>query len=75
MQLRLRNVEGGIKKKQKQKQKTDVCSFLLLQNPRPLSPQGLQDFLSTCLETDSLIPPFSFRRIMLPRERGIVFVP
>ena len=28
------------------------------------------DSLSTCLGNDSLIPPFSFRRIMLPREKG-----
>ena len=28
------------------------------------------DSLSTCLGNDSLIPPFSFRRIMLSREKG-----
>ena len=44
--------------------------FLLLENFRPLSPRGPLDFLSTCLGNVSLIPPFSFRRIMLPREKG-----
>ena len=48
--------------------------YLLLENPRHLS-QGFPDFLSTCLETDSPIPHFSFRRILLPRERSIVFTP
>jgi len=47
-----------------------VCPFFLLENSRPLSPWGPLDFLSTCLGNDSLIPPFSFRRIMLPREKG-----
>ena len=47
-----------------------VCPFFLLENSRPLSPWGHLDFLSTCLGNDSLIPPFSFRRIMLPREKG-----
>ena len=28
--------------------------YLLLENPRPLSPQGPPDFLSTCLGIDSL---------------------
>ena len=28
--------------------------FLFLENPRPLSPHGPSDFLSTCLGTDSL---------------------
>ena len=47
-----------------------VCPFFLLENSRPLSPWGPLDCLSTSLGTDSLIPPFSFRRIMLPREKG-----
>ena len=47
-----------------------VCPFFLLENSRPLSPWGPLDSLSTCLGTDSFIPPFSFRRIMLPREKG-----
>ena len=47
-----------------------VCPFFLLENSRPLSPWGPLDSLSTCLGTDSLIPSFSFRRIMLPREQG-----
>ena len=34
--------------------KKKVCPFLLLENSRPLSPWGPLDFLSTCLETDSL---------------------
>ena len=46
-----------------------VCPFFLLENFRPLSPWGPLDSLSTCLGNDSLIPPFSFRRIMLPREK------
>ena len=36
---------------------------------------GTLDFLSTCLGIDSLIAPFSFRRIMLPRERDVIFIP
>ena len=70
MWLRLRNVE-----------KKDVCPLLLLENSRPLSspwePQtplsslGTPDFLSTCLGINSLIPLFSYRRIMLLRERGV----
>ena len=47
-----------------------VCPFILLENSRPLSPWGPLDFLSTCLGNDSLIPSFSFRRIMLLREKG-----
>ena len=47
-----------------------VCPLFLLENSRPLSPWGPLDSLSTCLGNDSLIPPFSFRRIMLPREKG-----
>ena len=47
-----------------------VCPSFLLENSRPFSPWGPLDFLSTCLGNDSLIPPFSFRRIMLPREKG-----
>ena len=47
-----------------------VCPFFLLENSRPLCPWGPLDFLSTCLGNDFLIPPFSFRRIMLPRERA-----
>ena len=47
-----------------------VCPFFLLENSRPLSPWGSLDFLSICLGNDSLIPPFSFRRIMLPREKA-----
>ena len=47
-----------------------VCPFFLLENSRSLSPWGPLDSLSTCLGNDSLIPPFSFRRIMLPREKG-----
>ena len=47
-----------------------LCPFFLLENSRPLSPWGPLDFLSTCLGNYSLIPPFSFRRIMLPREKG-----
>ena len=50
--------------------KKKSLSFFLLENYRPLSPWGLLDSLSTCLGMDSLIPPFSFRRIMLPREKG-----
>ena len=57
----LRNVE---------KEKKKVCPFFLLENSRPLSPWGPLDSLSTYLGTDSLIPPFSFRRIMLPRGKG-----
>ena len=38
--------------------------------PATLSPWGPLDSLSTCLGNDSLIPPFSFRRIMLPMEKG-----
>ena len=34
-------------------EKKKVCSFLL-ENPRPLSPRGPPDFLSTCLGIDSL---------------------
>ena len=44
--------------------KKDICPFLLLENFRPLSPPqepqtllpslGTPDFLSTCLEIDSL---------------------
>jgi len=48
----------------------EVCPFFLLENSRPLSPWGPLDSLSTYLGNDSLIPPFSFRRIMLPREKG-----
>ena len=33
----------------------EVCPFLLLENPRLLSPWGPLDFLSTYLGTDSLI--------------------
>ena len=58
--ITLRNVEKEKK----------VCPFFLLENSRPLSPWGPLDSLSTCLGNDSLIPPFSFRRIMLPREKG-----
>ena len=47
-----------------------VCLFFLLENSRLLSPWGPLDSLSTCLGNDSLIPPFSFRRIMVPREKG-----
>ena len=47
-----------------------VCPFFLLENSRPLSPWEPLDSLSTCLGNDSLLPPFSFRRIMLPREKG-----
>ena len=47
-----------------------LCPFFLLENSRPLSPWGPLDFLSTCLGNDSLIPPFSFRRIVLLREKG-----
>ena len=73
MLLKLRNVEG---------EKKIVCSFFLLENSRPLSllqeslfsSLGTVGFLSTCLGIDFLIPPFSFRRIMLLRERGIFFV-
>ena len=50
--------------------KKKVCPFFLLVNSRPLSPWGPLDSVSTCLGTDSLIPPFSFRRILLPREKG-----
>ena len=46
-----------------------VCPFFLLEYPRPLSPWGPLNFLSTCLGNDSLIPPFSLR-ITLPREKG-----
>ena len=35
-----------------------VCPFFLLENSRPLSPWGPLDFLSICLGSDSLIPPF-----------------
>jgi len=31
-----------------------VCTFLLLENSRPLSPWGCPDFLSTCQGIDSL---------------------
>ena len=56
-------------------EKKKVCLFLLHENPRPLfPPRGTPDFLSTCLGIDSLIPSFSFR-IMLPMEKGIVFIP
>jgi len=65
--------------------KKNVCPFLLLESLRLLSTSrgpwasfsslGILDFLSTYLGIDSLIPPFSFRRIILPRERGIVFIP
>ena len=47
-----------------------VCPLFLLENSRPLSPWGPLDSLSTCLGNDSFFPPFSFRRIMLPREKG-----
>ena len=52
------------------RRKKKVCPFFLLENSRPLSLWGPLDSLSTCLGNDSLIPPFSFRRIMLPREKG-----
>ena len=52
-----------------------ICPSLL-KSPRPLSLSrglwtpfsslGTPDFLSICLGIDSLIPLFSFRRIMLP---------
>ena len=44
--------------------------FFLLENSRPLSLWGPLDSLSTCLGNDSLIPLFSFRRIMLLKEKG-----
>ena len=50
--------------------KKKSCPFFRLENSRPLSPWGPLDYLSTGLGNDSLIPPFSFRRIMLPREKG-----
>ena len=50
--------------------------YLYFKSPQTfLSSLGTPDFLSTCLGIGSLIPPFSFRRIMLPRERGIIFIP
>jgi len=66
----------------RERKKKKVCPFLLLENSRLLSlPQksqtplslGTLNFLLTCLGIHSLIAPFSFRRIILPRERGIIF--
>ena len=49
---------------------------LCFKRPRPLSPpRGTLELLSTCLGIDSFIPLFSFRRIMLSRERSIIFIP
>ena len=50
---------------------TNTISSLRAPDPSLLGPPN---FLSTCLGIDSLIPPFSFRRITLPWERSIIFV-
>ena len=64
--------------------KKGICPFLLLENSRPITPPGEPqtplfslgnlDFLLTCLGIDSLIPLFSFRRIMLSRKKGVIFI-
>ena len=63
----------------------NVFLFFLLENSRPLSPWGPLDYLSICLGTDSLIPPFlgelccqgkgasfSFHNYFLLKFRGVV---
>ena len=49
-----------------------VCPFFFLNNSRCLSSWRPLDFLSTCLGNDSLIHPFSFRRICC-QEKGVSF--
>ena len=47
-------------------EKKKVCLFLLLKNPRPLSPQGPLDFLSTCLGIDFLNTKPEYHRFITP---------
>ena len=64
--------------RKEEKNLTLVCFLLLLKREIKMLKNVAAYFL--CLETPALpacytlIPPFSFRRIRLPRERGVVLV-